>query len=81
MLIDLEELAGEIANKVDGFQIETEPSGRSRYSTGTSAMRQRRSTAWIDSSVSIWKPSDSTGKVFTNGLDMARYPVMTSSKP
>ena len=35
------------------FNFETEPSGRSRYSTGTSAIRQRRSTAWIDSSVSI----------------------------
>ena len=60
------------------FNFETEPSGRSRYSTGTSAIRQRRSTACMDSSVSIWKPSERTGKVFTKGSDRARYPVMTS---
>jgi hypothetical protein len=39
---------------------------------GTSTMRQRLSTAWMESSVSISKPGDSTGIIFANTLENAR---------
>ena len=60
--------------------LDTDPTGRSRYSTLTCSMRHRLSTAWMDSSVSISNPPDSTGRVFANSRDMAREPVMTSAQ-
>ena len=62
--------------KVESF--DSEPSGRSRYSMGTSAIRHPLSTAWIESSVSISNPGESTGMVSANTRLNARYPVMTS---
>lgn len=50
------------------LSLDSDPAGRSRYSMDTSLIRQRWPTAWMDSSVSIWKPSESSGSVLTKSL-------------
>lgn len=50
------------------LSLDSDLAGRSRYSIGTSLIRQRWSTAWMDSSVSSWNPSEGTGDCFDEGL-------------
>src|SRR3954462_4963931 len=51
-----------------------EPSGRAKYGVSSSATGSASSSACTLSSVSISKPSDSTGKDLTKRRENTRYP-------